>query len=93
MKRMRKKRTRTRTRVSNPPSLSLFLHGNGIVDLIDDNDKNDKTLYRVFQWWNDNKDNQEIDDTHWDTMLSCVRECAEAIQGSHRQTSDVGLHD
>jgi len=77
------KRMRMRTRVSNLPSLSLFLHGNSTVDLINDNDENDKTLYRVFKWWNDNKDNQEIDNTHWDAMLLCVCKRAEAIQESH----------
>jgi len=85
-KRTRKKRTRTRMTVINPPSLSLFLHGNGAVDLIDDDDENDETLYRVSHRWNDNEDD-------WNAMLSRAQKRAAAVRGSHRQTSGAGLHD
>ena len=69
---------RTGTMVSNPPSLSSFLHGP--VGLINDEDESNKTLYWVFQWWDDGRNNEEIDNIDWDTMLAHAHECAEAAQ-------------
>ena len=58
-------------------SLSSFLHGT--VGLLDDEDEDDETRYWVFQQWNGDKDDEDIDNINWDTMLAHTHECAEAI--------------
>jgi hypothetical protein len=82
----------TRTSVSNSPSsLSSFLHG--AVDLFDDNDENDETLYRVSRRWNDNGDDDEIENMNWDAMLARAHERAGAVRRSYQRTPAVGQNE
>ena len=74
---MRTRMKRTRTMVSNPPSLSSFLHG--AVGLIIDEDESNETLYWIFQQWDDGRDDEEIDNIDWDAMLTHAHKCAEAV--------------
>ena len=86
MKRMRTKRMRMT--VNNFLSLSSFFHG--AVGLLDDEDENDKTLYQVFQWWNGDEDDEDIDNINWNTMLACAHECTKAVQ---RATQSRGQNE
>jgi len=70
-------------------SLNLSSFPHGAVGLIDDNDETDETIYKVSWWWSDKGDNEEIDKTHWEAMLACAHECAEAIWRSSQQTLGV----
>ena len=58
--------------------LSSFLHS--AVGLLNDEDEDDETLYQVFQWWNGDKDDEDIDNINfWDAMLVHTHERAEAV--------------
>ena len=76
--RTRTRTKRTRTIVSNPPSLFSFLHG--AVGLINDEDESNETLYWVSQWWDDGGDDEEINNIDWDAMLVHAHKCAEAVR-------------
>ena len=83
-------RTKT-TVVSTSPqseSLSSFLHG--AVGFIDDNDKNDETLYRVSERWNDNL-NGDNEDINWDTILTRAHGRARAARKSTPAAGQDGM--
>jgi hypothetical protein len=63
------------------PSLSSFPHS--AVELIDDNDENDETLY---QWRNVNGDDEEND--HWDAVLARARQRAGGSSSQRTPTED-----
>ena len=88
---MRTRTKRTRMMVSNPPSLSSFLHG--AVGLIDDEDESDETLYWVSQWWDDGRDDEEIDNIDWDAMLAHAHKCTEAVQTPYQRTQGGGQNE
>ena len=67
-----------RMMVSNFLSLSSFFHC--AVGLLDDEDENDKTFYRVSQKWNGDKDNEDINNINWNAVLAHAHECAKAVQ-------------
>jgi hypothetical protein len=79
-----------RATVSNPSSLSSSLHG--AVDLIDDDDENDATLYKVTasQQRNDNGDDENVD---WDAMLARAHERAGAARRSYQRTPAAGYNE
>ena len=58
-------------------SLSLSSFSYNTVELIDDSDENDETLY---QWLNDNRNNGE--NNYWDAILIHAYQCTKAIQSS-----------
>ena len=66
------------------PSLSSFPHN--AVELIDDNDENDKTLY---QRWNVRVNGDDEENDHWDAMLARARQHAR-VQSSSQQTLTIG---
>ena len=60
--------------------LSLFSFLHSAVGLLNDEDEDNETLYQVFQWWNGDKDDEDIDNINfWNAMLVCTHECAEAV--------------
>ena len=59
------------------PSLSSFPHNT--VELIDDNDKNDETLY---QWWNVRVNGDDEENDHWDAVLACTHQHARVRSSS-----------
>ena len=63
-------------------SLSSFPHNT--VELIDDGDENDETLY---QRLNDNGDDEEND--HWDAVLMRARQRAKAVRSSSQRTPTI----
>ena len=67
-----------RTTVSNFLSLSSFFHG--AVGLLDDEDENDETLYRVSQRWNGDEDDEDIDNINWNAVLARAHERAKAVR-------------
>ena len=77
-----------RTTVSNPSSPPSSLHG--AVDLIDDDNENDETLYQVSQQRNDNGDDEDVD---WDAMLARAHERAGATRKSYQRTTAAGHNE
>ena len=77
--------------VSNPPSLSSFLHS--AVGLINNENESDKTLYWVSQQWDDGGDDEEIDNIEWDAMLACAHDCAEAAWTPYQWSQGGGQNE
>ena len=66
-----------RMTVSNFLSLSSFFHS--AVGLLNNEDENNETLYQVFQQWNGDGDDEDIDNINWNAMLACAHKCAKAV--------------